>query len=224
MARDELEAERQRDRLDVPAPQGREVPQRQDDDGGRRRRELQAVPVADDVADPRLDSPEPPRTGGRGQDRAVHGAVPAEVAEQRLPVARQPDDVPGDHPAGGDRGEARHVGCERHDRNRSVPRQELYAEQTSRARPLPALLGRSSRRSTGQCSRSTRARPPWSSRYEPASSTCASSCPRRRAEPSGTTAGTRSTRRRRRTTRCSVSGRTATRSGTRECGGRSHSR
>ena len=52
VARHELEAERDLHRLDVPDPQGRQVPQRQDHDRGRRRRELQAVPHAEDVADP----------------------------------------------------------------------------------------------------------------------------------------------------------------------------
>ena len=42
-ARDELEAERQRDGLDVPDPEGRQVPQRQDDDREGRRREHEAV-------------------------------------------------------------------------------------------------------------------------------------------------------------------------------------
>ena len=42
-ARDELEAERRRDRVDVPDPEGRQVPQRQDDDGEGRRREHEAV-------------------------------------------------------------------------------------------------------------------------------------------------------------------------------------
>ena len=70
VARDELEAERRPHGLDVPDPQGRQVPQRQDDDGRRRRRELQAVPVAEDVADPRGDPAEPSRARGRRQDRA----------------------------------------------------------------------------------------------------------------------------------------------------------
>ena len=42
-ARHELEAERRRDRLDVPAPAGRQVPQRQDPDRAGRRREHEAV-------------------------------------------------------------------------------------------------------------------------------------------------------------------------------------
>ena len=43
VARDELEAERRRDRLDVPDPAGRQVPQRQDADRAGRRREHEAV-------------------------------------------------------------------------------------------------------------------------------------------------------------------------------------
>ena len=43
LARDELEAEQGRDGLDVPAAQGRAVPQRQGDDLGRRRRVDEAV-------------------------------------------------------------------------------------------------------------------------------------------------------------------------------------
>ena len=33
----------------------------------------------------------------------VHGRLPAEVPDRRVPVPAEPDDVPGDHPAGGDR-------------------------------------------------------------------------------------------------------------------------
>ena len=40
----------------------------------------------------------------RGQYTVV---VPAQVADRRVPVPAEPDDVPGDHPAGRDRGEAR---------------------------------------------------------------------------------------------------------------------
>ncbi len=43
LARDELAAERRRDRMDLPDPTRREVPQRQDDDGKRCRREHEAV-------------------------------------------------------------------------------------------------------------------------------------------------------------------------------------
>ena len=39
-------------RMDIPDPQGREVPQRQDPERRRRRRQLQAVPQPEDVTDP----------------------------------------------------------------------------------------------------------------------------------------------------------------------------
>ena len=55
----------------------------------------------------------------------------------------------------------------------AVSGQELYPEQTSRARPLPAATGAVDRRSTGWCSRSTKARRRMVSRCERASSTCA---------------------------------------------------
>ncbi len=110
VAGDELEAQRRPHGLDLPDPQGREVPQRQDPERRRRRRELQAVPQPEDLADPLGAPGEHDRAIGRGEDRAVHGAVPAQGAEQRVPVPRQPDDVPGDHPAGRDRGATRTPG------------------------------------------------------------------------------------------------------------------
>ena len=64
-----------------------------------------------------------------------------------FPYLAQPDDVPGDHPAGGDRREAGNLGVERHDRDRRVPPEE--PEQAARrARALPQLLGRQGLRST----------------------------------------------------------------------------
>ena len=174
-----------------------------------------------DVSDPRLDSPEPHRPGGRGQDGAVHGAVPPEVAERRNPVARQPDDVPGDHPACRDRGKAWHVGCERHDRDRSLPGQELYAEQTSRARPLPALLGRSTAARRGSAHVLRRLGPDGprapSGADRPVPAAVPAGGPRLQEQQPVQGLHLR----RRRTTRCSACGSTATRSGIRECGGRS---
>ena len=104
---DELEDERRRNGLDVPAPQGRAVPQRQGDDVGRRRREHEAVRRQGLERRPR------PLLRRRRESRRVGrytGRLPAEVADRRLPVPPQSDDVPGDHPAGVDRGQAGHAG------------------------------------------------------------------------------------------------------------------
>ena len=61
--------------------------------------------------------------------RPVRRAFPAEGAVRHVPLPPEPDDVPGDHPAGGDRGEARHLGEERHDRHGRVQAQELHARR-----------------------------------------------------------------------------------------------
>ena len=65
----------------------------------------------------------------------LHRRLPAQVADRRVPVPRQPDDVPGDHPAGRDRCAARWLGQERDDRHRPVPRQELRRQEERGARP-----------------------------------------------------------------------------------------
>ena len=58
-----------------------------------------------------------------------------------LPVPRQPDHVPGDHPAGSHCRKARLLGLERHDRHGPVPPEE--SEQATRgARALRPVLGR----------------------------------------------------------------------------------
>ena len=75
----------------------------------------------------------------RGQ---IHGRRPAQVADRRVPVPAQPDDLPGDHPAGRDRGEARHLGEERDDRHGAVPAPQVRRQAERRARPQPQLLGR----------------------------------------------------------------------------------
>ena len=48
-----------------------------------------------------------------------------------FPYLAEPDDVPGNHPAGVDRGAARHVAEERHDRNGGVQAQELHREESA---------------------------------------------------------------------------------------------
>ena len=89
---------------------------------------LSALPANDD------------RAIGCRQDGAVLGAVPAQGAEQRVPVPRQPDDLPGDHPAGRDRGTTGHLGVERDDRDWPLPPEE--PEQAERrARSQQHLLG-----------------------------------------------------------------------------------
>ena len=47
------------------------------------------------------------RPRGRHGEGRLHGGLPAQAAHRRVPVPRQPDDVPGAHPARGDRGQAR---------------------------------------------------------------------------------------------------------------------
>ena len=138
VARHELEAERGRDRVDVPAAQGRQVPQRQDDDLGGRRREHEAVRRGEGV-ERRPDAVL--RRRGRLREGPLHGRLPAQVRDRRVPVPRQPDDVPGDHPAGGAGGHAREVGCGRDDRHRRLQAQEVRRQEERRARAPRRLLG-----------------------------------------------------------------------------------
>ena len=60
---------------------------------------------------------------------------------RRVPVSRKPDDLPGDHPAGVDRGPARYVGQEQDDRNRRVQAPELRRQEERRPRPPHAYWG-----------------------------------------------------------------------------------
>ena len=49
------------------------------------------------------------RRGSLGR-RPVRRSLPAEVAARHVPLPAEPDDLPGDHPAGGDRGQAGYLG------------------------------------------------------------------------------------------------------------------
>ena len=97
--------------------QGRQVPQRQDADRPGRRREHEAVRQREGL-ERRPDAVLRPR--GRLGEGRVHRRLPAQVADRRVPVPRQPDDVPGDHPAGGDRCASPGLGRERDDRHGAV--------------------------------------------------------------------------------------------------------
>ena len=95
---------------------------------------------------------------------AVHRRLPAQVADRRVPVPRQPDDVPGDHPAGRDRCAAGWLGQGGDDRHRPVPGPELRRQEERGARPERRLLGRpaAARRRPGHLlpgQRADRARP-----------------------------------------------------------------
>ena len=141
MARHELEAERGRDRVDVPDPQGRQVPQRPDDDRRRRREDVQGAHRADVRGRVRLQGdPLPER---RRQDRPVHGPVPSRPADGRLPVPRQPDDLPGADPP--EELHARHVRGLEDARHRAVQVQELQPDAGGAVRAQHGLLGRGAR-------------------------------------------------------------------------------
>ena len=124
--------------MDVPAQAGREVPQRQGDDVGRRRREPEALRRQGIQRGPRPLL----RCCRRLRPWPLHGGRPPQGAAGCVPVPAQPDDVPGDHPACVDRGQAGHVGGERHDRNRAVPAEAVRRQAERRARPPQRLLGR----------------------------------------------------------------------------------
>ncbi len=86
VAGDELEAQRRPHGVDLPDPQRREVPQRQDPERRRRRREHQAVPQRQ--GRPRVlggAAAEHDRPRGRRQDGAVHGAVPVQAPNNAFP-------------------------------------------------------------------------------------------------------------------------------------------
>ena len=76
------------------------------------------------------------RRRGRFGEGRLHGGLPAQVADRRVPVPREPDDVPGDHPARGDRSEARNVGRERDDRHRA-----RSSSRTTSTREAPSSSG-----------------------------------------------------------------------------------
>ena len=115
----------------------------------------------------------------------VHRRVPPQVAARRVPVPAQPDDVPGDHPAGVDRREARHVGQERDDRDgRLQARTRQLRREAKRASSSETTgTGAAARRSTACGSRSTRAPRRWCSRCGRDRSTSRFSCRRRRRRP-----------------------------------------
>ena len=125
--------------MDVPDPQGRQVPQRQDADRPGRRGESEAVRHREGLE---CGPVAVLRRFRRLGPRSIHGRRSAQVADRRVPLPAQPDDLPGDHPAGRDRGKARDLGEERHDRDGTVPAPQVRRQAERRARPKPQLLGR----------------------------------------------------------------------------------
>ncbi len=123
----------------------------------------------------------------RGQYTVV---VPTQVADRRVPVPPEPDDVPGDHPARRDRGEAGHVGRERDDRHRPVPAAGATSTSGAPSSSATPRTGAAGRRSTACGSRSSRAAHRSCSRCEPDRSTSRCSSRRRRARRSRTTRST----------------------------------
>ena len=97
-ARGQLEAQRRRQRVDVQAAPGRQVRQRQADDGRRRHRDVPPPAHGSDVAG-RLGVQRRALGRGRGQGRRLHDHVQARHAHGELPVPHELDDLPGDHPA-----------------------------------------------------------------------------------------------------------------------------
>ena len=94
-------------RMDVPAPRGVRFHNGKAMTADGRRGELEAVRRRKGLE----RGPLPVlRRRGRLGARSVHGRRPAQGADRRLPVPAQPDDVPGDHPASCDRGQARAPG------------------------------------------------------------------------------------------------------------------
>ena len=178
LARDELEAERRRDRLDVPAPQGRQVPQRQDDDRDGRRREHEAVRGREGLE--RRPCPRSSMPSGVSAKGDVHGGLPAQVADRRVPVPRQPDDLPGDHPAAAIAAKPGHVGRERHDRHRRRSSSRSTSTRRAPSSSGTTPTGAAGRRSTASRSPSTRARRRWCSRCGRGRSTSRCSSRRRR--------------------------------------------
>ncbi len=157
----------------------------------------------------------------RRQDGPVHGAVPPRPADRRLPVPRQPDDLPGDDPP--EELHARDIRGLEDARHRPVQVRQLQPAERGAVRPQHRLLGRraAARRRQAvllpghrdrRCSRSAAAR----------STSCSSSRPRRRRR-SGTTRSTRPGTRRPRTTASSACAPTSRRSTTPGCAGRSRS-
>ncbi len=94
-------------------------------------------------------------------------AVHAEVADRRLPVPAQPDHVPGHHPAGLRRGQARLVGQGGHDRHGPVQDDEVHREAGRSVRPPQRLLGRAAtaRRRQGDVLHGQRAARPRTARW-----------------------------------------------------------
>ena len=88
--------------------------------------------------------PRDPRARRGDQARPLHRRVPAQATDRRLSLPRQPDDLPGDHPAESVRPQAGFLGAGRDDRYRGLPAREVPGPEERRARPLRAVLGRPS--------------------------------------------------------------------------------
>ena len=96
----QLEPERQRQRVDLQAPPGRQVRQRQAHDRRRRHRDVPPAAHGPDVAG-RLGLQRRALGRRRQQGRRLHDHVQARYADRELPVPHQQHHLPGDHPPQG---------------------------------------------------------------------------------------------------------------------------
>ena len=191
----------------------------------RRSTRTMSSPASSSTCQPRRRSSSPrfPRASShRGRDQeAVHGRVPPLVADRLVPVPRQPDVVPGDHPTGSDRQQAGHVGFERDDR--TGPFRFKSGTPNTRAEPCASHgTGAARPRSTGGV-RLVRRHGTAGARPAGGQIDLAVQLSAQEAAAFAGTA-TSATRCRRQPTGCSGCVSTANRSEIRECGARSRSR